>query len=80
MSGKRCRNAKDFLHLIEQKNSLIIIDELSPDEIELGRDELGLVFNQVKAVPNIQKVHSINVIDIDKIECKIYSNSDKKTT
>ncbi|CAF1437694.1 unnamed protein product [Rotaria sordida] len=77
--GKRCRNANDFLHLIEQKNTSFVIDELSPDEIEHGRDGLGLIFNQVKAVPNIQKVHSMTVIDIHKIECKIYSYSDKKT-
>ncbi|CAF4335640.1 unnamed protein product [Rotaria sp. Silwood2] len=77
--GKRCRNANDFLHLIKQKNTSIVIDELSPDEIEHGRDGLGLIFNQVNAVPNIQKVHSMTVVDIDKIECKIYPYSDKKT-
>ncbi len=79
MAGKRCKNAKDFVQIIQQKSNVIIIDELSISEINRGRDDLQVLFDQVKPVPNIQKVHSMTVIDIDKIECKVYSNSAKKT-
>ncbi|UJR19264.1 hypothetical protein I4U23_022393 [Adineta vaga] len=61
-----------------KRNTSILVIELSPDEIEQGRDSLDLIFNQAKAVPQIQKVHSMTVVNIDKIECKIYSNSGKK--
>ncbi len=47
-------------------------------EIKHDRGDLELIFDKVKAVPNIQKVHSMTVVDIDKIECKVYSHSAKK--
>src|SRR4051812_15032653 len=78
MVGKQCRNAHDFVNLIEQKNTSILIDELLTSEIKHGRDGLKLIFDKVKAVPSIQKVHSMTVVDIDKIECKVYSHSEKK--
>lgn len=79
MIGKRCKNANDFVRLIEQKNTSILIEELLTSEIKHGRENLELLFDKVKAVPNIQKVHSITVVDIDKIECKVYSQCAKKT-
>ena len=79
MAGKRCRNAKDFINLIRQRNSSIITDELSKSGIQHGLKDRQLLFNDVKAVPDIQKVHSMMVIDVNKIECKIYSLSTRKT-
>jgi len=78
MAGKRCTSSKDFVQIIEQKSNVIVIDELSKSDINHGRDSLRVLFDEVKPVPNIQKVHSMTVIDIDKIECKVYSNSTKK--
>ena len=40
MAGKRCRNAKDFVNLIRQKNSSIITDGLSKSEIQHGSKDL----------------------------------------
>ena len=40
MAGKRCRNAKDFVYLIQQKNSSIITYELSKSEIQHGCKDL----------------------------------------
>ena len=79
MAGKRCRNAKDFVYLIQQKNSSIISDELLKSEIQHGYKDLQLLFNDAKAVPDTQKIHSMMVIDVNKIECKIYSLSTQKT-
>ena len=79
MVGKRCKNAKDFLHLIQQKNISIITDELLISEIENGHDSLQSLFDKVKAVPDIQKVHSMTVLDVNKIECKTYLSSTQKT-
>ena len=80
MVGKRCKNAKDFVSLIQRKNSSIIANELSKKEIQDGYTDLQLLFNSVKPVPDIQKVHSMTVLDVNKIECKIYSVSLEKKT
>ena len=79
MAGKRCRNAKDFMSLIQQKNSPIIVNELSKNEIKDGHRDLQLLFDSVKPVPDIQKMHSMTVLDMNKIECKIYSSSTQRT-
>jgi hypothetical protein len=79
MAGKRCKNAKDFLHLVEQKNTSILIDQLLESEIEDAHSSLELLFDKVKPVPDIQQVHSMTVLDVDKIECKIHSFSTQKT-
>ncbi|CAF1187211.1 unnamed protein product, partial [Didymodactylos carnosus] len=77
MAGKKCKNAGDFVRLIKDKSTPIIIDELLTSEIEYAEMNLKQLFEQVKPVPNIQKVHSVIVWDVDKIECKLYSNSSK---
>jgi len=79
MAGKRCTNASDFVHLIQHKNTSIIIEELLTSEIEDTRPVLDLLFDNVKAVPNIQKIHSVNVLCPNEIECKLYSSSTEKT-
>ena len=79
MTGKRCKNAADFLNLIKQKSTSVFIDELSTNEIQDAHKTLGPLFSNVKPVPDIQKVHSMTVIDINKIECKFYSNCKEKT-
>ena len=79
MSGKRCKNAAEFLTLIKQKNTLVFIDELLMNEIQDAHITLGQLFSNVRLVPNIQKVHSMTVIDINKVECKFYANSKEKT-
>ncbi len=78
MAGKRCTNASDFVHLIQNRNTSIIIEELLINEIKGAEQALSLLFDKVKAVPNIQKVHSMTVLHPDEIECKIYSNSMEK--
>jgi hypothetical protein len=79
MVGKRCKNANDFLNLIKGKNTSIYIHELLNSDIEHAVESLGLLFDNVKAVPDIQKIHSMTVIDVNKIKCKIFSNSTQKT-
>lgn len=79
MVGKRCRNAKDFINLIQAKKGSIITEELSRGEIEEGQKDLQSLFENVKAVPDIQKTHSMKVLDLNKIECKIYSLSAQRT-
>ncbi len=78
MAGKTCRNASDFAHLIQARDTSIIIEELLVNDIKNAEKELISLFDNVKAVPNIQKIHSINVIDLDVIEYKTYSNSTEK--
>ena len=58
MAGKRCTDASDFVNLIQDRNSSILIEELLISEIEGAQKALELLFDNVKAVPNIQKVHS----------------------
>ena len=79
MSGKRCKNAVDFLTLIKQKTKSVFIDELLMNEIEDVHITLGQLFSNVRPVPDIQKVHSMTVIDINKVECKFYAYSKEKT-
>ena len=79
MIGKRCRSANDFVKIIQDKHTPIIIDELLVSEIENSYKTLSSLFNDVKPVPNIQKIHSMSVLDVNEIECKIYSNSTKAT-
>ena len=78
MSGKRCQNAVHFLSLIKQKTASVFIDELLMNEIEDAHITLGQLFSNVRPVSNIQKVHSMTVIDINKVACKFYSNSKQK--
>jgi len=80
MAGKKCRNASDFAHLIQARDTSIIIEELLVNDIKNAEKELISLFDNVKCVPNIQKVHSMNVIDLDVIEYKTYSNSTEKKT
>ena len=68
-----------FLTLIKQKNTPVFIDELLMNEIEDAHITLGQLFSNVRPIPDIQKVHSMNVIDINKVECKFYANSKEKT-
>ena len=49
------------------------------NEIEDAHITLGQLFSNVRSVPDIQKVHSMTVIDINKVECKFYANSKEKT-
>ena len=79
MTGKRCKNAADFLILIKQKDTSVFIDELPTNEIQDAHETFGPLFSNVRPVPGIQKVHSMTVIDINKIECKFYANSKEKT-
>ena len=79
MSGKRCKNAVDSLTLIKQKTTSVFIDELLMNEIEDAHIALGQLFSNIRSVPDIQKVHSMTVIDINKVECKFYANSKEKT-
>jgi hypothetical protein len=78
MAGKKCRNATDFVRLIQDKNTPIIIEELLATEIEDAYETLKSLFDNVKPVPNVQKVHSVTVLKLNEIECKIYSNSAEK--
>ena len=78
MSGKRCKNAVEFLTLIKQKTTSVFIDELLMNEIEDAHITLRQLFSNVRSVPDIQKVHSMTVIDINKVECKFYANSKEK--
>lgn len=79
MSGKKCTNATDFTSLIQAKDTNIIIEELLTSDIEHAIRNLQLLFENAKAVPNIQKLHSITVLKTNEIECKVYSNSTEKT-
>ncbi|CAM4825614.1 unnamed protein product [Rotaria magnacalcarata] len=79
MSGKRCTNAADFTRLIQERDTPIIIEELLTTDIEDAAENLKFLFENVKAVPNIQKLHSITVLKTNEIECKVYSNSTEKT-
>ena len=58
---------------------MIITEELLTSEIEDGHKGLQLLFENVKGVQDIQKVHSMKVLDLNKIACKIYSLSTQKT-
>ena len=78
MSGKRCTNATDFTLLIQIRDAPIIIEELLTTDIEDAVENLQVLFENVKAVPNIQKLHSTTVLKANEIECKIYSNSTEK--
>ena len=68
-----------ILTLIKQKNTPVFIDELLMNEIEDAHITLGQLFSNARPVPEIQKVHSMIVIDINKVECKFYANSKEKT-
>ncbi|CAM4950461.1 unnamed protein product [Rotaria socialis] len=78
MSGKRCTNAADFTRLIQARDTPIIIEELLTTDIEDAAENLKFLFENVKAVPNIQKLHSITVLKTNEIECKVYSNIQPK--
>ncbi|CAF1533649.1 unnamed protein product, partial [Didymodactylos carnosus] len=50
MVGKTCRNAADFVRLLEDKNTPIILSELLPSEIDDAENELKPTFDNVKLV------------------------------
>ena len=79
MSGKRCKNTTAFLTLIKQKTTSVFIDELLINEIQDAHITRGQLFSNIRLVPNIQKVHSMTVIDINKVEYKFYADSKEKT-
>lgn len=80
LTGKDCRNAADFLSLAQSKTQSIQIQELAPSEIEGSEEELQQFFANTRGVPGIQKIHSVEVVDVDIIQYRTYSNSDKRTT
>ncbi|CAF4028480.1 unnamed protein product [Rotaria magnacalcarata] len=70
MAGKHCHNASDFVALIRDKKTSIIVDELLISDIEAAHAYLTSLFQDVKTVPSIQKVHSMTVVDVDEISCR----------
>ncbi|CAF1529237.1 unnamed protein product [Adineta ricciae] len=62
----------------KDKNNSIIIEELLVSEIQGAQKALNLLFDNVRAVPNIQKIHSMTVVRSGEIELKIYANSAEK--
>ena len=78
MVGETCRCAKDFIRLIKNKSTAFIIEELSTSVIKDAHVKLKNLFDSAKPIPNIQQLHSMAIIGVDELECKIYSNSAKK--
>ncbi|CAF2970137.1 unnamed protein product [Rotaria sp. Silwood2] len=78
MVGQKCKDAHDFVGLIKSKKTSIIVHEVVADDIENVRNKLSLLFMETKPIPEIQKIHSIAVIDANKVECKVFSFSSKK--
>ena len=75
---KKCIELYDFSYT--KKNTSVPIDELLiMNKIQGARKTLRSLFFNIKSIPDIQKVHSITVIDINKVECKFYANSHEKT-
>lgn len=77
LSGQVCRNAQDFVTIARSKTTVIHVEEILESEVEGAQEELEEMFNNVKAVPGIQKVHSVTVLDVNLIQCKHYSQSDR---
>lgn len=80
MTGKRCNSASDFAHLIKAKQTAMIVDELTIEDIQGAREKLQCLFDNAKPVPNIQKLYSMSVAGVGTLTCKVYSNSVKQTT
>ena len=77
LSGQVCLNAQDFVTIARSKTTVIHVEEILESEVEGAQEELEEMFNNVKAVPGIQKVHSVTVLDVNLIQCKHYSQSDR---
>jgi hypothetical protein len=75
LSGHSCRNAEEFVSIARSKTKAIHVEEIRESEIDGAREELEEMYARVKAVPGIQKVHSVTVLDVNHIECKQYSLS-----
>ena len=79
MVGKVCKNAQDFVRLISAKNTSIIVHEIVANDIENMEKKLSSLFLETQPIPEIQKLHSMTAIDVDKVECRVYSYSLQKT-
>ena len=78
LTGKDCRNAADFVLLARSRTDSIQIEELLTSEVEAAQEELHDIFMNTRNLPGIQKIHSIDVMDVDTIQYRNYSTSEKE--
>ncbi|CAF5070896.1 unnamed protein product [Rotaria magnacalcarata] len=72
--------AVDFVNIAKSKTKVIIIDEITQEDIDKSTSELHSFFSNTASVKNMQKLHSITVLRQDTIECRLYDYSDEKWT
>jgi hypothetical protein len=76
----RCTNAADFINIVKMKTNVIILDEITQQDIDLSIKQLRPLFENTVPVKDTQKLHSVIVLQTDVIECRLYDYSNKKWT
>ena len=80
LTGKDCRNAADFVLLARSKTDAVTVEELLVGEVEAAREELHEIFMNTRNFPGVQKIHSIDTMDVDVIQYRSYSTSEEEVT
>ena len=76
----KCDNAADFVNIAKAKTTAIIIDEITQQDIDKSTTQLQIFFSNTSSVKNIQKLHTIKVLQQDIIEYRLYDYSREKWT
>ena len=73
-----CRSAEDFIKFAKKKTKKIILIEITGNDIDNSKTKLENLFKTAKTVPEIQKLHSVKVIDENKLDYRYYSTCSQK--
>ena len=80
VSKAKCSNATDFVKIAKSKTKVITVEEITQQDIDKSTAQLRSFFSNTVSVKNIQKLHSVVVLQKDIIECRLYDYSSDKWT
>jgi hypothetical protein len=71
---------EDFIKLAQKKTKKIILIQIMRSDIDSSKTKLENLFKTAKAIPETLKMHSVKVVDENKLEFRYYSTCSEKKT
>jgi hypothetical protein len=76
LAGKRCSSAEGFVKISRVKTKAISVILVRQAQLDVTKTTLAKVFSNISNITNLQKQHSIKVLQKDIIQIARYSTSD----
>lgn len=78
LAGETCQSADDFIKIAMKKTNKIILIEITEKAIQNSKNTLKHIFENIKTIPEAQKMHSVKVVDKNTLEFRNYSTCSQK--